>query len=168
MWTRSAGWFRRYVRRRIEKKMLLVRRIFSGKADSVILLGIECTINSQNLIKIITAIFEKFEILNFFLMWTTLNFRGRGKTKETTRDIYTRTLYIVFERDRSIGLGYTFGDGHTDRQTDRQTHTHTHTQFFSKTFLDCDVELKYHKKSKSNLLTITILPSLLMSLESKN
>ena len=45
-----------------------------------------------------------------------------------------RTLYIEFERDRSIGLGSTFGDGHTDRQidgrtdqTDRHTHTHTHT-----------------------------------------
>ena len=36
------------------------------------------------------------------------------------RDIYMRTLYVEFERNRSIGLGSTFGDGHTDRQTDRQ------------------------------------------------
>ena len=49
------------------------------------------------------------------------------------RNIYMMTLYIEFERDRSIGLGSTFGDGHTDRQTDRQTHTHTHTDIFSKT-----------------------------------
>ena len=74
-------------------------------------------------------------------MWTTLNFRGRGKTEKTARDIYKRTLDIDFERDRSIGLGSTFGDGHTDKQTDsqtdtdrhRQTDTHTHTDIFSKT-----------------------------------
>ena len=59
-------------------------------------------------------------------MWTTLNFRGRGKTKKTDRDIYMRTLYIKFERDWSIGLGSTFGDSHTDRQTD------THTDVLSK------------------------------------
>ena len=39
---------------------------FSGKADSVILMGFECTINQQNLIKIVRGIFEKFEILFFF------------------------------------------------------------------------------------------------------
>ena len=115
------------------KTIFLVSGIFPGKADSVILLGIECAINPQNLIKIVRAIFEKFEILIFFLMWTTLNFRGWGKTKKTARDIYMRTLYIEFERDRSIGLGSTFGDGHTDRQTGRQTDTHTHTHIFSKT-----------------------------------
>ena len=92
-------------------------------------------------------------------MWTTLNFRGRGKTKKTARDIYKRTLDIEFERDRSIGLGSTIGDGQTDRQTQTQTHT----------FLNCgsDVEPKIIEKSKSNFLTIAILPSLLMSLESK-
>ena len=58
-------------------------------------------------------------------MRTTLNFWDRAKTKKTARDIYMRTLYIEFERDRSIGLGSTFGDGHTDR--------HTHRHFFSKT-----------------------------------
>ena len=41
---------------------------FFGKADSVILLGFECTVNTQNLIKIVKAIFEKIEILMFFLM----------------------------------------------------------------------------------------------------
>ena len=66
---------------------------------------------------------------------------GKGQTKKTARDIYMRTLYIEFERDRSIGLGSTFGDGHTYRQT--HTHTHIHTDIFSKThFLDSgsDVE----------------------------
>ena len=52
-----------------------------------------------------------------------------------------RTLYIEFERDRSIGLGSTFGDGHTDTHTHTHTHTYTHT-FFQNTFLDfgSDVE----------------------------
>ena len=40
-------------------------RDFLGKAG-VILLGFKCTINTQNLIKIIRAIFEKMKILNFF------------------------------------------------------------------------------------------------------
>ena len=47
-----------------------------------------------------------------------------GKLKKTAGDIYNRTLHIEFERDRSIGLGSTIGDG--------QIHTHTHffkTQF---------------------------------------
>ena len=63
-------------------------------------------------------------------MLTTLNFRGKRKTKKPARDIYKRTLDIEFERDRSIGLGSTIGDGQTDRQTDRQTGRHTHTQTF--------------------------------------
>ena len=57
-------------------------RDFSGKTESTTLLGFECTINPQNLIKIVGAIFEKIEIKKFFLMWTTLNFRVRGKTKK--------------------------------------------------------------------------------------
>ena len=60
---------------------------FPGKADSVILLVFECTINPQNLIKIVGAIFEEMKILNFFLMWTTLNFGGRSKTKKWASDI---------------------------------------------------------------------------------
>ena len=55
-------------------------------------------------------------------MRTTLNFRDRGKTKKKAQDICERTLYIDFERDRSIGLGSTIGDGQTD--------THTHRHFF--------------------------------------
>ena len=39
---------------------------FEGNTDSVILLGFECTIKPQNLIKIVRAIFEKFDILIFF------------------------------------------------------------------------------------------------------
>ena len=58
-----------------------VSGIFPGKFASITLLGFECTINPQNLIKIVLAIFENLKIFNFFLMWTTLNFMGRGKTK---------------------------------------------------------------------------------------
>ena len=44
------------------KNIFLVRRIFPGKADSAIFLGFKCTINPQNLMKIIGAIFEKMKI----------------------------------------------------------------------------------------------------------
>ena len=69
---------------------------------------------------------------------------------------------MEFERDRSIGLGPTVGDGHTDR--------HRHTDIFLKHILDCgsDVESKIIKKIEVDFFTIPILPSLLMSLESKN
>ena len=53
--------------------------------------------------------------------------KKKKKKKKGARDICERTPDIDFERDRSIGLGSTFGDGQTDRQTDRHTHTHTHT-----------------------------------------
>ena len=42
-------------------------RIFSGKADSAILLRFECIINPQNFMKFVGAIFEKIKILIFFL-----------------------------------------------------------------------------------------------------
>ena len=45
-----------------------VSGIFPGKADSATLLGFEWSKNPQNLIKIIRPIFEKIEILKFFLM----------------------------------------------------------------------------------------------------
>ena len=68
-----------------------------------------------------------------FLREVPLILGVEGKLKKKTRDIYKRTIDIEFERDRSIGLGSTIGDGQTDRQTDRQTHTHTY--IFSKTYL---------------------------------
>ena len=127
------------------------------------MLGFECTIKPQNLIKIVWAILEKIKFFLFFLMWTTLNFRGRGKTKKTAGDIYKRTQDIEFERDRYIGLGSTTRDGQTDR------HTHTQTFFLKHIFRLWEwCRTKNHKKkSNSNFLTIAILPSLLMSLESK-
>ena len=73
-------------------------RDFSGKADSVILLGFEYrpTINPQHLIKIVGAIFEKINF--FFLMWTTLNFRGRGKIRKMAQDICKGTRLVIWFR----------------------------------------------------------------------
>ena len=48
------------------KNIFLVSGIFSGKFTSITLLGFECTINPQNLIKIVGAIFEKINFFNFF------------------------------------------------------------------------------------------------------
>ena len=67
-------------------------RVFlgGGKADSAILLGFECTINPEYLIKIVGAIFEKMKILHVFLMWTTLNFESRSKIKKKLLEIFVR------------------------------------------------------------------------------
>ena len=43
-------------------------------------------------------------------MWTTLNFKGRSKTKIMARNIYKRILYIEFERDWLVDLGPALGD----------------------------------------------------------
>ena len=88
--------------------IFLVRRIFPGKADSAIFLGFECTINLQNLMKIVGAIFEKMTI--FFLMLTTLNFESISITKKRARDICKGTLDFEFERVWSFSLGATLGD----------------------------------------------------------
>ena len=44
-------------------------------------------------------------------MWTTLNFKGRSKTKIMARNICKGTLYIEFERDWWVGLGPALWDG---------------------------------------------------------
>ena len=99
-------------------------------------------------------------------MWTTLNFRGRGKTKKkTARDIYKRSLDIEFERDQLIGLGSMIGDGQTDRQTD------THTFFLKHIFWLWEwCRIKNHQEIDIEFFDDcnTVLPSFLMSLESKN
>ena len=61
--------------------------------------------------KIVWAIFRKMKILIFFLIRTTLNFDGRSKTKKRARYICKGTLDIEFERDWSVGLDATLGDG---------------------------------------------------------
>ena len=67
--------------------------------------------------------------LIFFLCELPVILGVKEKLKKEALDICEETLDIDFERDRSIGLGCTVGDGQTDRQTD----THTHTDIFSKT-----------------------------------
>ena len=62
------------------------------------------------------AIFEKMKILNFFLMWTTLNFEGRSKTKKRATYICNGTLDIECERDWPVGLGATLGDGQKNKK----------------------------------------------------
>ena len=47
----------------------------------MLLLGIGSTINSKIYIKLAREIFEKTDILNFFLMCTTLDFMGSGRIK---------------------------------------------------------------------------------------
>ena len=44
-------------------------------------------------------------------MWTTLNFESRSKTKKQAGDICKGTLDIECERDWSVSLGATLGDG---------------------------------------------------------
>ena len=61
--------------------------------------------------KIVGAIFEKMKILNFFLMWTTLNFLGSSKTKNEAGDICKGTPDIKFEQDWSVGLRAILADG---------------------------------------------------------
>ena len=73
------------------KTIFLVSGIFPGKVDSGILLGFECTINPQNLIKIVRAIFQKFEIFNFFLCELPLILGIARKRKEKAEDICKTT-----------------------------------------------------------------------------
>ena len=44
-------------------------------------------------------------------MCATLNYEGRSKPEKRDRDICKETLDIEFERDWSVGLGATLGDG---------------------------------------------------------
>ena len=54
-------------RLKIKKYYSSYNDFFFGKAHRAILLGLECIINPQNLMKIVGDIFEKMNILNFFL-----------------------------------------------------------------------------------------------------
>ena len=72
------------------KSIFLVSRIFPGKTDSVVLLFFECTINPQNLNKIVRPVFEKIEILNFFLCELPLILGLGVKTKKKELEIFAR------------------------------------------------------------------------------
>ena len=99
----------RYMTDRKLKTIFLVSRIFPGNADSVILLSFECTINPQNLNKIIRVIFEKIEILHFFLCELPSILRVDRKKRETG-NICKGTPDIEFEQDWSVSLGATLRD----------------------------------------------------------
>ena len=60
------------------------------KADSVILLGFECTINPQDLIKIVAAIFQKIKIFNFFFSCELPLILGVGGILKKRLEIFTR------------------------------------------------------------------------------
>ena len=64
--------------------------IFSGNPDSTLFSGFECTIDPQNLMNIVRAIFEKMKILNVFLMRTTLNLRIDRKRKKKKMEVIAR------------------------------------------------------------------------------
>ena len=76
-----------------------------------ILLGFECTINTQYLNKIVRAIFEKIEILNFFLCEPLLILGVARKRTKEVQDICKRTPDIEYEQDWSAGLGAILADG---------------------------------------------------------
>ena len=61
--------------------------------------------------KIVGAIFWENENFKFFLLWTTLNFEDRSKTKKRAIDICKGTLDIECERDLLVGLRATLGGG---------------------------------------------------------
>ena len=86
-------WFRRYVTRQKEnlKNIILLTRIFQGKANSVILLRFECTITPQKLMKIVGAIFGKMKFFVFFLRELPLILRVDRKR---ARDIFARVSSI--------------------------------------------------------------------------
>ena len=70
------SWFRRYISLgdaadRKLKTIFLISGIFPGKADHVILLRFEYTINPENLIKIVGAVFKKN---NFFIFFSHMNY----------------------------------------------------------------------------------------------
>ena len=67
--------------------------------------------NPQNFMKIFEVVFQKTKFFNFFLMWTTLNFEGRSKTKKKEGDNCKWPPDIEFEQDWSVGLGAMLGDG---------------------------------------------------------
>ena len=79
------------------KTIFLVSRVFPGKADSVILLGFECTINTQNVNKIVRVIFEKIEF--FFLCELPLILGVPRKRKKQVGDICKGTPDVEFEQD---------------------------------------------------------------------
>ena len=79
-------------------------KVSSQSNEVVCAPGKTLAINPQNLIKFVGAIFEKIEILIFFLCELPLIFGEARKRKEQAEDIYMGTPDIEFEQDGSVGL----------------------------------------------------------------
>ena len=92
---------------------------FSGKADSVILLGFEYTINAQNWIKIVVAFLRKSKFLIFFSCELLLNLEVGGKLKIGSRYIQESLIYRIWTRSVDWFRLY-------DR---RRTGRHVHTNY---------------------------------------
>ena len=100
-WSVGLGATLAYVRDRKLKTIFLVSRIFPRKADSVMLLGLGCAINPQNLKKIVIAIF--LENRNFFFLCELPLILGVArKRKNQAEDICNGTPDIEFEQDWSV------------------------------------------------------------------
>ena len=149
VWTRLMSWFWPWLRRR-KKNIFSVSRIFPGKVYSIIQLGFECTINPQNLFKIVGVIFQKIEILIFLLCELPLILVVGENWKYGSRYLREDPRYRFWTRSIDWCRLYVrrLSDRQTDRQTGRHTHTHTYRHFSSNTFLECgsDVESKTIKK----------------------
>ena len=106
-----------YVTDRKLKTIFLVSSIFrESRQCHIVGLRIQATINTQNLNKIVRAIFEIIEILNFFLCELPLILGVARKQKKQAGDICRGTPDIEFEQDWSVGLDTILADGQKIKQ----------------------------------------------------
>ena len=109
IWSRSVYWFRRYVRWQSREKLkhiFLVPSISWGKADSIILLRFECTINPKKSHENRWSHFWENENFKFFfLCGLPLILRVDRKRKNKLEIFFKGTLDIECERDWSVSLG---------------------------------------------------------------
>ena len=93
-WSDDLGAMLMKVTQRIKKKYIfLVSGTFLREINSVMLLGFKCTINPQTFIKIVGAIFQKIETLNFSLCELSLILRVDRK-REHGQEIFARGLQV--------------------------------------------------------------------------
>ena len=118
------------------KNIFPVSGNFPKKIASTTLLGFERTINPQNLIKIVVAIFEKIFFFIFFLCELPLILGLGGRRKKNSwrylREdpryrFWTRSVnwFRLYVRRRS--------DRHTHARTHARTHSRTHTLTHART-----------------------------------
>ena len=81
-------------RQKIKKNIILVTRIFQGKADSAILLSFECSINTQNLMKIVGGHFWENENFSFFFLRELLLILRVDRKRKNELEIFARGPYM--------------------------------------------------------------------------